>query len=84
MLSLEQEDGHLSAGDRVVMTVVPAAAARGDPSTEDLFDVGVEEIRLRDIEEVGEPAGGEACGQRRSDLHGRGWIADDDVVESPG
>ena len=57
MLGLEQEDRHLVPPDRVVPAVVTAAAARRDAVAQDLLDEVVEEVALRHVQEVREPAG---------------------------
>ena len=72
VLGLEQEDGHLGACDGVVAAVVAAAASGGDAGAEDLLDVGVEDVRLRHVEEVRE----ESCGKDARDGRSSRRIAD--------
>ena len=65
VLGLQQEDGHLGACDGVVAAVVAAAASGGDAIAEDLLDVGVEDVRLRHVEEVREESSDENDGTNK-------------------
>ena len=66
VLGLQQEDGHLGAGHRIVAAVVAAAASRGDAVSEDLLDVGVEDVRLGHVEEIGEERADENAREGRT------------------
>ena len=70
VLGLQQEDGHLCAGDRVVAAVVAGSASGRDAVAVHLLDVGVEDVGLRHVEEVGEEASGQNARDGR--VAGRG------------
>ena len=77
MLRLEQEDGHLGAGDRSCPAVVAASAAARDAVVEELLDEGVEAVRLGHVRKS-------AIQAFLPMLRGTVRLEHLDVVESPG
>ncbi len=77
MRGLEQEDRHLFPRHGRVDAEEARPAACSDSSPEDFLDVAVKDVLLRDVQEVGHPAGGQG-GAGLADTRGLGHR---DVVE---